>query len=580
MTRLLAAGICLAALTAGAEPEADLAGKARAFREVLLARHLAPEGVVLYRVDLATIDADLSRGTYPNLADTPTFTGIWAATSCTRAEVDAAGPERDEALADARRALDGLQLLMDVTGKRGLLARGIRRSAEPLPDEAAKPERRWFAGTGRFAEYRWRGDASFDQYANGLLPAAWECRRLFPERTRRLAVDFATRLYEDDFRLIDPDGRRTRFGDLSWRSGLGLNSIAQLTGYAAFALAAALDPDPRFPQVRDALRDRRRVVARARRTNLRVLGITNHSNDMMAWHLYRVLVPLARETADPALADLRHGMKRAWLRVRPDGNAYFAALHCRIEPQTCDRGALAAAVALLRAFPLEKRRLPAPPELARVPRRLLPGRKGKRLARDPVPIAWRPASSFEWKSSPYRVEETPAPGIEYTGLDYLAAYWVLQSLAPPGPDRAPAGASDEGEVSGERERSQTPDGARRGAAGGLEGFLARFRPALVVLSGAASGLEFILDQRRSLIGRGPGVDLALDEPSLERVHAAVEFTERGFRVVPASADAELTVHGDPVDEARLKPGDRFQLGGLSFGFDVEPKGAGPEGPGL
>ena len=457
----LAPALLLAATAAAAEP--DLEAKARHFRAELVRRHVAPEGLVLYRLDLRTSAQDLERGNYPDLADTPTFTGMWAASACLRARLEPPGPQRAEALVDARRALDGLALLGDVTGRPGLLARGVRRAAAPLPDEAAKPHARWFAGAPGLEGYRWRGDVSVDQYANGLLPAAAECAAAFPERSRRLAVDFAALLLQSGFRLVDPDGRATRFGDLSWRSGLGFNSIAQLTAYAALALAHDLDGGEAFASARDEMRDRYRVPARARTTNLRVAGITNHSNDLMAWNLYRVLVPLARRTGDPALSDLRHGMHRTRLRARDDGNAYFAALHCSIEPATCDVEALSAARRLLERFPLEKRRVVPPPGRAEIPRRWLPGRKGKRLARVPVPIEQRPVSSFEWKSSPYRVDASPAPYTQYSGLDFLVAYWTLRAAEQ-------AVRADTGHVDGR--------------------FLAKFRPASIVLSGDASGLEF------------------------------------------------------------------------------------------
>jgi hypothetical protein len=263
-----------------------------------------------------------------------------------------------------------------------------------------------------------------DQYANGLLPAVAACRELFPNRARRLVTDFAALLLEGNLTIIDADGERTRFGDLRARSGFGLNSIAQITSFAAFALAAELDRDPRWSQARDRRRDRYRVVARGRTTNVRILGITNNSNDLMAWNLYRVAVPLARRTGDPALADLRHGMHRAWLRVRPDRNPYFAGVLCAVEPESCDREALRESREILVRFPLNKRRLEHRPALAQLPRALLPGRKWRPRARALVPMELRPPSSLEWKSSPYRVTGGISPNIEYTGIDYLAAYWL------------------------------------------------------------------------------------------------------------------------------------------------------------
>ncbi len=400
----------------------ELGGKADAFRDAIHARHLTPEGLLLYRVDLRAVRRDLAEGTYPEYADGPTFNGLWAGAACARAE-SSEGAERARALADAAKALDGLELLMDVTGVRGLIARSARRA----PPRASNPSH-WREGAGRFAGWWWRGDVSQDQYANGLVPAVGLCRRLFPERARRLAVDAASHLVSHDYQLIDANGKRTKYGDLSWTSGLGFNAIGQLTSYAVISLAARLDTDPRWLAERDRLRDRYRVVARARFTNVRVFGVTGHSNDLMAFDLYRVLVPLARETRDPALRDLRNGLWRAWVRVKPDRNAFLTGIFCELEPGACPAELLAGVHDSLAEFPLEKRKVKPSPELAALPTRWLPGRKWKSLARDVVPMRLRPASSFEWKSSPYRVTHGSEPNTEYTGLDYLAAYWLYASV--------------------------------------------------------------------------------------------------------------------------------------------------------
>lgn len=430
--RLLPA-VCLTPLLfanatlAGPDP---LAQKAERFRAVLVERHLSPEGVVLYKIRLDRLAEALEGGRFPSQSDTPMFNGIWAATSCVRAGV-VTGPEREQALHDADRALSGLELLTKVTGRRGLLARLVRRA--DAPEEENEARQKWYPGAPGYEAYRWRGEVSVDQYANGLLPAAWECRKFFPDRSRELVTAFADHLLAHGLEITDGDGDPTRFGDLSPGSGYGWNSIAQLTAYATFALAAELGTDPAYARERDRLRDERRVVARSRTTNFRIGAITNHSNDLMAWSLFRVLVPLARETRDPALPDLRHGMYRTWLRVRDDGNALFAALFCQLEPRDCDRAALEEARQLLAQFPLEKRIVGPDPRVASLPRRLLPGRKWRPLARDRVPIELRAPDSYEWKASPYRMDGGFAPNGEYTGLDYLSAYWVLRTVDATGP---------------------------------------------------------------------------------------------------------------------------------------------------
>ena len=96
----------------------------------------------------------------------------------------------------------------------------------------------------------------------------------------------------------------------------------------------------------------------------------------------------------------------------------------------------------------------------------------------------------------------------------------------------------------------------------LVDFLGRFRAALVILSGEARGMEYGLDQPRTALGRGPGVDLALDDPTLRCQHALVEYRGSGFEL----RDFDCETRG-----IELKDGDCFQLGALEFAFVLEPK---------
>ena len=55
----------------------------RARGQPSLDRHRAPEGFLLYAVDLVDVRDQLANGTYPALGDTPTYTGLLAATLVT-----------------------------------------------------------------------------------------------------------------------------------------------------------------------------------------------------------------------------------------------------------------------------------------------------------------------------------------------------------------------------------------------------------------------------------------------------------------------------------------------------------------
>ena len=84
-------------------------------------------------------------------------------------------------------------------------------------------------------------------------------------------------------------------------------------------------------------------------------------------------------------------------------------------------------------------------------------------------------------------------------------------------------------------------------------------------------MEYVLDQRRVSLGRGPGVDLALDDDSLSGEHAVLEFADGGFHLRSLTDSGETRVNGGPVKTSPLKPGDRFELGGLSFSYSVKPR---------
>ena len=97
----------------------------------------------------------------------------------------------------------------------------------------------------------------------------------------------------------------------------------------------------------------------------------------------------------------------------------------------------------------------------------------------------------------------------------------------------------------------------------LGDFLARYRAALVILSRESRGMEYGLDQRSTALGRGPGVDLALEDDSLRCQHALVEFCAGHFVLRDLASD-DL-----PVLE--LKDGDCFRLGRLELQFTLNAR---------
>ena len=100
-------------------------------------------------------------------------------------------------------------------------------------------------------------------------------------------------------------------------------------------------------------------------------------------------------------------------------------------------------------------------------------------------------------------------------------------------------------------------------------FLASHRAALVVVEGPESGNEYEIREGGVTVGRGPGVDIALQDQSMSKVHCAFEPAEGGVRVRDMGSTNGIAVNGSPVDAADLKNGDRIEIGTHVLQFVLE-----------
>ncbi len=119
---------------------------------------------------------------------------------------------------------------------------------------------------------------------------------------------------------------------------------------------------------------------------------------------------------------------------------------------------------------------------------------------------------------------------------------------------------------------------RRSASGapGIGEFLERFQAKVMLVSGRDAGSGFALDRERVILGRGPGVDKAFDDPSMSRQHAAIEFCGTGFRIRDLGSTNGVLLNGGSVQSAELQHGDRFEIGGQRFLLTIEEREMEPE----
>jgi pSer/pThr/pTyr-binding forkhead associated (FHA) protein len=119
---------------------------------------------------------------------------------------------------------------------------------------------------------------------------------------------------------------------------------------------------------------------------------------------------------------------------------------------------------------------------------------------------------------------------------------------------------------------------RRSAPGtpGIRDFLEQYVAKIVVVSGPGAGTGFEIDRERVIVGRGPGVDRAFDDPAMSRQHAAIEFIGAGFRLRDLGSSNGTMLNGAPVQSAELTHGDQFTIGDRKFVLAIEEREREPE----
>jgi diguanylate cyclase (GGDEF)-like protein len=102
----------------------------------------------------------------------------------------------------------------------------------------------------------------------------------------------------------------------------------------------------------------------------------------------------------------------------------------------------------------------------------------------------------------------------------------------------------------------------------------RDRATLTALGGTTPGRVVALDRPETTLGRCSGATVSIDEPSTSRRHASVVRMPDGQHVLHDLGSKNGTfVNGRPVTHARLRSGDRVQLGSdLLFLYSIVDEG--------
>ena len=400
-------------------PTKSLAEKAALYQSRLEAHHQTPEGLIRYR----RVVVDTDDPSYGDLGDGCFHTGIYLASQALRLAATGDPAARDQVI----RTLGALEILMAVTGKRGLLARHFTPHGTVMEE---------WPRSRTLPRYDWKPDVSKDQYA-GFVHGLGVAFALVDDPALRgkvaaLAAAAADHLMENDLRIVDADGRPTTYGNLSGRFAgvfpMGINALIVLSISKLAAVSAGAEPYTGFYSRLTG----RGYASVAHWAYMAPLGINNGVNENMG---YLALYPLLLLEKDPRILErLKDGERRTWYHVREERNAFFAFVHAGAVEGGAGGDARSAAEAAragrdaLREFPESKIELPV--DLTRpgfdYPRAFLNSRKCLPRTTSALPLYLRPRSSSMWASDPYRLAGslTRRGERENAGMDYLLAYWM------------------------------------------------------------------------------------------------------------------------------------------------------------
>ena len=414
--------------------------KARKIEAHLVARHLSPEGVLIYHRRNTPFDPE-APDAYSNISDEPIFSGALVGALAFKYKVTGDRADRQLLI----RSLRGVRFLQDVTGKPGLLARAIMPRKHPVPGE--KPDQEWRDAPPPHGGYRYRGDVSKDQYFGllfGYAAAAVELgidSRRGDRELRDLmqgpACAIADHFQENDCRIVDVDGRMTEHGQLQgYFLGIPLGPNAALAlGFQL--LAHRLSGDARYKRNYDDL-----VASQYHKATtlvkFEIFGRTNHNNDNMGMMSFYALTHMA---SDPGIRRIyEDNLEKLWTLLRHEGNAFFHLVHGSRRP--LPRFARFDLRENLRLYPVDTRAYPV--DLRHLPQVELDffrNRFGIAKNRTALPVHLRWRGSFVWKNCPFAlVREVADPGeTTHSGVGFLLAYWMARvyledpEIIPPDP---------------------------------------------------------------------------------------------------------------------------------------------------
>ncbi len=351
--------------------------------------------------------------------------GLWTAYHVAAMSLCYGATQDPAAKASARESMHALYMLQNASGIPGLVARSV------VPADAGRSKGPQWRPTPDGAMY-WKSDTSSDEIDGHYLAfyAYFEhiaqhdaAERETIEKQVRVVTDY---LIDNNYRLIDWDGKRTRWGfwdpETLNRSGYdyieaGLNALQMLS---FLKVAHYITGEPRYEEHYRKLAVEHHYLSNILLTKKCFPDENNHSDDQLgfvAWY------PILQLEHDPrARRALAAGVRRHYEVVKPEKPSFYTFVYATVDPMGAD---IRGAIENLREIPTDRRLWPVRnSHRADVEFASLPNRFGEPVLTRVLPADERPFK--KWNADPYEPDSGDDGRMEDDGSAYLLPYWMAR----------------------------------------------------------------------------------------------------------------------------------------------------------
>jgi hypothetical protein len=390
-----------------------LAEKSKTFVERVRARHVRWG---LTADSHLRIPGDLSSNQMVSSDNDGLWTQMYIAAECFRYKVTGEADAR----ANAKQGFEAMLRLEEITGIPGFHARSFIKIGE----EIQPGDGEWH--TTPDGAWRWKGDTSSDEIVGHYFGYAIYYDLLADEKEKERIRGVITRMTDhilnNNYQLIDVDGKRTRWG---WWAPEEIWVDPDETGLRALHILSHLrvahhiTGNPRYEQAYQELITKHRYHLLTRNQKINYPGHVNHSDDELAFLSY---YPLLNYETNPKLREIYiQSLERSWRVERPERNPLWNFIYAVGSGQKeFDRDD---AIRTLREIPMDQISWTVTNSHRRdVPMDMLADRFNRKQALIVLPYDELPMS--KWNGNPYRVDGGNDGRSEGDGVYFLLPYWM------------------------------------------------------------------------------------------------------------------------------------------------------------